>query len=315
MTLLNEVMHRPLDPGYAEATERRRRGEAPALPAWRRALLAAVAVALGVAMTTAASTLRAPRPEAVQARTLLTAQIAESSAAADALQTRTDAMSREIAELRTEALSAQDPALLETLARDELTSGTAAVTGPGLRLTLADAPVVEGDPDGADLDFRVQDVDVQVVVNGLWAAGAEAVAIDGQRLTVLTAIRTAGSAILVDLAPLSSPYVVEAIGDPTAMQTAFARTAAGQHLSSLQNTYGITSRVSAEDALALPGSSRTRLRFAEPVVPEPADPELGPAPDPELDPRAGTAAGRGGTSRTALPDVASSGTRDEGSGS
>ena len=303
MTLLNEVMHHPLDPGYAEATERRRRGEAPALPVWRRIVLAAAAVGLGLAMTTAASTLRAPRPEALEARTLLTEEIAEGTASADALQARTDALSREIAELRTQALSAQDPDLLEVLARDELASGTVPVTGPGLRLTMRDAAVTEQNPGDADLDLRVQDVDLQVVVNGLWAAGAEAIAINGQRLTVLTAIRSAGSAILVDLAPLSSPYVVEAVGDPTAMQTAFARTSASEQLLMLRNTYDIGSEVTAEETLELPGSSRTRLQSARPLAP--------PAPEA----RGSAAPGRGGgVVRGPASDVASSGA-DEGSGS
>jgi uncharacterized protein YlxW (UPF0749 family) len=184
-----------------------------------------------------------------------------------------------------------DPALLEVLARDELAAGTAPVSGPGLRLTLRDAPTAQGDTEAVDPDERVQDVDLQVVTNGLWAAGAEAIAVNGQRLTVLTAIRSAGSAILVDLAPLSGPYVVEAIGDPTPMQTAFARTTAAQHLSTLRNTYGIAGEISAQSQLELPGSSRTRLSAA--TVPPAAAQPTGPA------------------AREAPGDVASSGTSNE----
>ena len=57
-------------------------------------------------------------------------------------------------------------------------------------------------------DGRVLDRDLQELVNGLWAAGAEAVSVDGQRLTARTAIRSAGEAVLVDFRPLSPPYVV-----------------------------------------------------------------------------------------------------------
>jgi uncharacterized protein YlxW (UPF0749 family) len=269
MTLLNEVMHRPLDPGYAEAAERRRRGAEPTARAGRRLLLVAVAVASGVAVTTAVGALRVPQPEALQARAVLTEQIMEQSARAEALQRANDAAGLEITQLRTAALAAQDPELVETLARDQLAAGTSPVTGPGMRLTLTDAPVAQADPEAADPDLRVQDVDLQVVANGLWAAGAEAVAINGQRLTPLTAIRSAGSAILVDLAPLTGPYVIEAIGDPGPMQTAFARTSAGQHLSTLRNTYDIANQIEAVERLELPGSSRTRLQSARPLDADP----------------------------------------------
>jgi uncharacterized protein YlxW (UPF0749 family) len=135
-----------------------------------------------------------------------------------------------------------------------------------------------------------------VVANGLWAAGAEAIAVNGQRLTALTAIRSAGSAILVDLAPLTGPYVIEAVGDPGPMQTAFARTSAGQHLSTLRNTYDIESRIAAAERLELPGSSRTRLQSARP---------LGTA-DPDARPDAPADRSRDGDERR-TGDVASSG--------
>jgi uncharacterized protein YlxW (UPF0749 family) len=313
MTLLNEVMHRPLDPGYAEAAERRRRGGERPLSAGRRVLMLVVAATLGLVVTTAAAALRAPQPEALQARALLTEQIAEQSALADELVTTTDTLTREIGDLRTAALAAQDPELLALLVRDELAAGTGAVGGPGLRVTVEDAPVTQADPEAADPDLRVQDVDLQVVVNGLWAAGAEAVAINGQRLTALTAVRTAGSAILVDLAPLSSPYAVEAVGDPTAMQTAFARTSAGQHLATLRNTYGIPSRVTAADDLRLPGSSRTRLQSATAATAAtsptsdagPGDAAVPPAP------RSATPAPSRSRDRLSPTDVAGSGAADE----
>lgn len=316
MTLLNEVMNKPLDPGYAEAAQRRRAGGPPPRPVARRLALAVVAAGLGLALTAATSALRAPQPEAAEARILLTEQIAEQGDRSAALLAANDAVSREIAELRNRALSAQDPSLLQLLARDEQAAGTASVSGPGLRLTLTDAPAERGDVESADPDQRVQDVDLQVVTNGLWAAGAEAIAVNGQRLTVLTAIRSAGSAILVDLAPLTGPYVVEAIGDPAAMQTAFARTSAAQHLSTLRNTYGIGSEISAEAELVLPGSPRTRLRSAEPVTPP--QPGSGPArsEEPATEPgsaaRGSAATGRGtDAGRSARGDVASSGPSNE----
>jgi uncharacterized protein YlxW (UPF0749 family) len=320
MTLINEVMHKPLDPGYAEAAERRRTGGAVPMARSGAVALLLVAAGLGLALTAATTSLRAPQPEVTRARTLLTEQITEQAERSEALLAANDALSREIAELRTRALAAGDPALLEVLARDELVAGTASVTGPGLRLTLQDAPAARGDIDAADPDQRVQDVDLQVVTNGLWAAGAEAIAVNGQRLTALTAIRSAGSAILVDLAPLTGPYVVEAIGDPGPMQTAFARTTAAQHLSTLRNTYGIANEVSTRSELRLPGSSRTRLSAARvpPAAGESAVPGRPPGSGTPAD--VGLGSGRGsrsepvphrGAVRDTPEDVASSGPSDE----
>lgn len=174
-----------------------------------------------------------------------------------------------------------------------MTSGAVPVTGPGLRIVLADAPGSDEDP-----DTRVQDVDLQILVNGLWAGGAEAVAVNGQRLTSLTAIRSAGSAILVDLVPLIGPYAVEAIGDAAELQTSLARSAAGQHLATLRNTFGITAQVSSQRKLELPGSGTTTLQHAD-VPPDarpgdtPSTKEAGPSTGPSGVGSSGTESSRG----------------------
>ena len=92
----------------------------------------------------------------------------------------------------------------------------------------------------------------------------------------MTAIRSAGDAVLVDLVALSSPYTVEAIGDAVDMQTALARASAGQHLATLRATYGIgVAAVVAEPARAAghrPGHAARgracpRRRRTEPASP------------------------------------------------
>lgn len=259
MTLLNEVMRRPLDPGYQEATDRRRAAGNPPLRPAHKAWVLLLALALGLLTVTAAADLRAPEPAVAQARSLLEKQIAERTAVAEGAQTQNDRTSKEIARLQTAAIGDQDPALLARLAADGVAAGALAVRGTGLRITVQDSAAAREDPEHANPDERVQDVDLQIAVNGLWASGAEAIAINGHRLTALTAIRSAGSAILVDLIPLSGPYVIEAVGDPAHLATQFARTAAGQHLSALHNTYRIGSTITSQDHLELPGSSATRL--------------------------------------------------------
>jgi len=83
--------------------------------------------------------------------------------------------------------------------------------GPGLVVRLSDSIRKPGSTEEASA-FRVHDVDVQLVVNALFAAGAEAVAVNGNRLVSTTPIRAAGQTIVVNFRPLSSPYEVKAIG-------------------------------------------------------------------------------------------------------
>ena len=101
-----------------------------------------------------------------------------------------------------------------------LLSGATAVQGPGVKLVVDDAKDsrsgrrrARARAVGFSDTGRVRDRDMQRVVNGLWESGAEAIAINGQRLTALSAIRAAGDAILVDNRPLVPPYTVLAVGD------------------------------------------------------------------------------------------------------
>jgi uncharacterized protein YlxW (UPF0749 family) len=111
----------------------------------------------------------------------------------------------------------------------------------------------------------VLDVDLQHAANGLWAAGAEAIAINGQRLTTLSAIRTAGSAILVDFRPLSPPYTLDAIGDPKSMAAKFADGADGRYLFALKTQYGIRFDTTTKDHLSLPAANQLSVTEAVPV--------------------------------------------------
>lgn len=260
MSLLNEVLYRPVDAGYAEAAARPHAERTPRQRSARRAVNLTVAAALGLTTAMAIAELRAPQADALESRTVLAERIAARTADADALAASNDALNAEISQLQSDALADANPGLFAELEELELLSGSLPVTGPGLVIELDDAEVP--DQELADPESRVQDIDLQVVTNGLWAAGAEAIAINGQRLTALSAVRGAGQAILVDLVPLIAPYRVEAIGDVRAMQTEFARSRAAGHLALLTGTYGIAVETSASDDLTLPGAPTTTLRYA-----------------------------------------------------
>lgn len=258
MSLLTSLLARPLDPGY-EAAARRRAAEGPT----RRSLastivLVLIAVLLGALTVRAAVTLRAPQPAVVQARAVLEAEVTERSREIAEAQERIAELDAEVQALQTTALEVNDPELLARLARDDLVTGAVALTGPGVRITVADAP---GAQDG-DAERRVHDSDLRVVVNGLWAAGAEAVSVNGIRVSTRTAVRSAGQAVLVDLVPLSGPYVIEAIGDPDRLPTRFAGTAARDHLALLRGVYDIPWSIDPVASLTLPAAAAPTLERA-----------------------------------------------------
>ncbi len=285
MTLLKEVMERPLDPGYAAAAAARAaEGADPVRRRRRVPVTVTLSVLAGLVLVTGVVQLRAPRAvdTAEQLREQITARTAEVKTREDSI-VATDA---EIAAARDAALAGTDTALLEQVQALGVLAGTTAVTGPGAVYTLDDSldsqDPVPGDPRSAEeiAQGKVFDVDLQQVVNGLWAAGAEAVSVNGHRLTSTSAIRAAGDAILVDLRPLARPYVVEAVGDPARMQTAFARSEAGRYLSSLEQNHGIQVAVSGAEELRLEPAGRLGLRYAEPV-PVAGTSSAGPSPTQE----------------------------------
>ncbi|WP_228485336.1 DUF881 domain-containing protein [Cellulosimicrobium sp. JZ28] len=281
MTLLNEVMHRPLDPGYAAAAARRAAGQTPHRGRTGTVALVTLAVVLGVVTTAAAVQLRAPQPGVIAARETLEQEILERQTTAEELSARGAELSGEIEQLQGAALSGASADVLDSLQEEGALTGTQPVEGQGVVVTLDDTG--GGLSSGAtDASSLVHDSDLQRVVNALWAGGAEAVAINDQRLTGLSAIRSAGDAVLVDLQPLVGPYRVEAIGDPDAMRTSLLRSGTSDFLQLLGTQYGIRSGVTTQSRLDLPGRSAPTLFFAH--APEttvdsdaPAE-ETGPAP-------------------------------------
>ncbi|UPK75097.1 DUF881 domain-containing protein [Nocardioidaceae bacterium SCSIO 66511] len=100
------------------------------------------------------------------------------------------------------------------------TSGFTEVTGPGVRVALDDAPR-ESDSDDVDPNLLVvHQQDIQAFVNALWAGGAEAISLQGQRLISTTGIKCVGNTVVLDGVPYAPPYVIEAVGDVSEMESA-----------------------------------------------------------------------------------------------
>ena len=102
-------------------------------------------------------------------------------------------------------------------------TGLTALEGPGVRVTLTDAPRTGDDPDIDPNLLVVHQQDIQAYVNALWAGGAEAISLQGQRLMATTGIKCVGNTVVLDGVPYSPPYVIEAIGDVGGMNGAMNR--------------------------------------------------------------------------------------------
>lgn len=153
-------------------------------------------------------------------------------------------------------LTATRQATTGRLRRLQVATGYHPVTGPGVRV------VVEDKPDAGEREL-VQDTDLAKLVDGLWEAGAEAIAINDQRLNPLGAIRNVSTAIHVNTVPLSPPYVVRAIGDTRTLQADLAATTHGAEFFALAQQIGWGVDVDNVQELSLPAARQRRLQHVE----------------------------------------------------
>jgi len=143
--------------------------------------------------------------------------------------------------------------------------GVQAVEGPGVVVELSDSPRPATTRDDLT-DLRIQDVDLQLVANALWRSGAEAISVNGRRLTATSAIRKAGTAILVNYRAVSSPYRIVAIGDADALRDGLEGSEIAERFAVWKEIYGLGFSLRSEDALEAPALSGLQdFRHAVPV--------------------------------------------------
>jgi uncharacterized protein YlxW (UPF0749 family) len=168
---------------------------------------------LGFLVVVAVSTTRVQRRNAEPRRTRLVKLIEDRRGTVDdldgevrTLRRRVDAATASVS--RTNASERQRAEVVRQLG---LSAGTTALDGPGLAVEIADSARRPATAEEASA-FRIHDTDIQLIANALFAAGAEAVSINGSRLVTTSPIRAAGSTIVVNFRPLNAPYEVLAIG-------------------------------------------------------------------------------------------------------
>ncbi len=269
--MLSSLLDDTLDPAYAEAAARR--GDQDESTGSRTLpVVVGCVLVLGLILGVAYSDTRAEAPSSERVRLALLADVQRESARSAQLQDRLEELRAGVAEAVDDALATTEEGRRQSaLVRQlEAATGVVAVDGPGLIVTLSDAAPeesidpVSGEPTEAVPEAGlVLDIDVQAVVNALWAAGAEAISIDGQRLAPTSSIRTAGEAILVDFRPVASPYLVEAIGNPELLVPRFAGSETAGRYDAYRQLYGIGFDLARAEELSLAAATDYDLRYAE----------------------------------------------------
>lgn len=261
MGLLPYLNAHAVDEDYAHAAENRERpGSTPPTSSVRRGVGAAIVLAVFalLAITAAVQTSRNSGTDGKE-RDDLVAQVKVARAAAKEQRSIINGLQAENEALESALLgsSSSSEGLLKQVELLSLRSGIAPARGPGVEVVADDALNAQDDRN------KVLDTDLQKLVNGLWQAGAEAISINGERLTVLSAIRHAGSAITVNFTSLSRPYRILAIGNPDRLPARFAETTSGQAWLDLQAEVGLQFSIKPQSSLRLPGSEVPRLRFVD----------------------------------------------------
>ena len=256
MPLLTLITQQSMDEDYREAADRRIAGlTGPRVG--RPWVTAAVVVAVfGVLVSTAA----------VQNTRNSDVEDAGRASLIQRIENQRDRVSRQqdrIARMRDRNISVGDQltsltasveAVEARLGRLQVATGFVAVEGQGVRVTVDDA-------DTGDTNGIVRDRDLALLVNGLWSAGAEAISVNGQRVTVMTSIRTSGRAIEVNSVGIAPPYTVLAIGDRGSLQANFYDTTSGLAFDGLTRRYGMAFAMDNEEQISLPAAPNQLLRL------------------------------------------------------
>jgi uncharacterized protein YlxW (UPF0749 family) len=251
--LLELITLRSLDADYEHVAERRRAaGEDPSTRRVPRRTAGLVLLAFGLLVTVAAVQTSRDSSANEASRASLIQQIDDRrDAVADLQKSLSRLQSEQLAQQRTlTRAQAQAQAARARVARMGARTGFAAVSGPGVQATVTSAP-------GSDSDHQVRDSDLALL--------ADAISVNGQRLTVLSSFRNVGVGILVNSQPISPPYVFSVLGDPDTLPANLLSSAAGARWYALADSLGFSFQVHNAPSLTLPAAAPPQLRSAEEV--------------------------------------------------
>ena len=166
--------------------------------------------------------------------------------------------------------------LNDQLQEARIAAGLIPLTGTGIVLQLEDSqePVAPG---ADEADYLVGARDLRSVVEELWAAGAEAIAINGERMTPTSAVIDVGPSILVNAAYLAGPYQITALGPEDLYPRLSASTGFVDLIRTRAQGFGIQVSIAEPDAVDIPAFAGTvTLRYARPEASPSASPQATP---------------------------------------
>ncbi|WP_028660820.1 DUF881 domain-containing protein [Nocardioides insulae] len=254
--LLDRITRGALDEDYQHVAERKRARQAAGIgpkrersPLARRGVFTAVVVgAFGVlasvsAVQTAenADVASASRATLIDRITSVRSTVDDQQGDISTVRAANTALTGSNDEVRSETTRMTSRA--DTLATE---TGFEEMRGDGVVAVVDDAP---GGGDGL-----VRDRDLRLLVNGLWEAGARGIAINGQRVTSLSALRNSWQAVRINDVSLSPPYRVSAVGDQDVLQARFAETTSGLRFQDLTTQLGMPYSMDNADGLELPAA-------------------------------------------------------------
>jgi uncharacterized protein YlxW (UPF0749 family) len=255
MPLLTLVTREAVDEDYVHAAQRRAAGGAPPAATQGTRLRGAAVVTAVFGLLIALAAVQTARNADVEqaSHDALVSRIDERQKEVDSLEKRIRSLRNQGDVLQSTSSRVRGQLAEATVALQKLriATGFVAVAGPGLRVTVSDNP--DGSADG-----RVRATDLRLLVNGLWQAGAEAIAINGRRLSNISAIVNSSISIAVNRSPLTPPYVVSAIGDRSLAVRLQASTT-GAQFQALTSQFGFVVDRHNESELLLPSAPDTQL--------------------------------------------------------
>jgi uncharacterized protein YlxW (UPF0749 family) len=147
------------------------------------------------------------------------------------------------------------------LEKARIAAGLVALSGPGVVIQLSDSTVAVP-PDASERDYLVSGQDVLTVVEELWLAGAEGIAVNGERVTVATAVVDIGGSVLVNSAYIAAPYQVSAIGPKDMFDRLTGSAGFVDFIRARSETFGIGVSYAVSDTVDLPAyAGSVNLRY------------------------------------------------------
>lgn len=183
---------------------------------------------------------------------------------------RAEQLSAEVSQLTAEVdeLTAQtaveDPNEAERLEALRAAAGLTQVSGPGITVTLDDAPIPDDGTGDIDLDlYLVHQQDLEGVINALWAGGAEAMMVEDQRIVSTSSVKCIGPVLYLQQRVYAPPYTVSAIGDPDELLAALDASGAVQDYLYYVDLIGLGYAADVQDDVLMPGYDGPRDISAE----------------------------------------------------